>query len=559
MKVLSIVNTNLPENAFAELKKVLRNELGNHGIKLSDSPEAVLEFIIGEDAPKDGFEITESGSGFVLKADSVINCFAAAGHFLFRSRFDAETGISPLAVPVSFSMKKPVRGIYLATHFYNYHHNSPMEDEERYIAEQALRGFNSVMFCLAPQHYTSFTEPAALAMIERLKGQIRFSKIIGMSTAFVGFTNTSFSNYKKEFEAQLEPDDSGRYVRRITAEFITEVCPSTEGGMKEIDRLQREFLSAFADCDIDYLYLWAYDEGGCLCEKCYPWSTNGFMKCNKLIIDLMKEYGMKTKPCISTWHFGVQMQNEWDNFYTHLESGEYSWAEYIMTCFQSGRIADVVRRKGVPDGVKFIDFPEISMQNPAHPWGGFGATPFPMYLDVCEKNCGQLMSGGYLYSEGIYEDVNKFIVAGFYTGEYENADEALKAYAAYEAGIYDEVLLCEFVRLCGLMEASHKRVTTYSADAPSTFVPRYATPMFEEYEIVKKLDAAADEKLRTLWKWRLFFIRASLDGILLEAWRDTGAFTLKNSEKAQELLKELNAISCVNEKTKRTVAPPLGV
>jgi len=557
-----IKNRSLPAEGFAELKKILRSEIEKHGGRISGRREGSLILSVGIDhrLAEDSFRIAPEGNrSYSVSATSLINCFAATGHFLRSGSFDREGNFTPPSSEISHRMKKPVRGIYLATHFYNYHHSSPAAEEERYIAEQALRGFNSVMFCLAPQHYTSFTEPAALEMIERLKMQIRFSKKLGMSTAFVGFSNTGFSNYSKKYAAQIEPDGSGRYARPITAEFITEVCPSTDGGMKEIERLEREFLSAFAGCDIDYLYIWPYDEGGCLCEKCYPWSTNGFMKTAELLKRLMKEYGMKTKPCISTWHFGAQLDGEWDIFYKHLSTGEYDWAEYIMTCFQSGRVPGVIMKNGVPDGVKFVDFPEISMQNPASPWGGRGATPFPMYLDACEKNCGHLMQGGYLYSEGIYEDVNKFIVAGYYSGLYKSAPEALRAYAAYEFGIDDPVILCEFVNMCNLMEASHKYTATFREDAPSTFVPRYATPMYAEYDSMKIIDQVIPASLKNGWKWRIFVIRASIDRILLKTWSETGLFTLKDSPEAQKLLSELDSIYYVSEKTKSCVLPPLGV
>lgn len=558
MTVFHLVNANLPAGAFAALKRAIERKAKERGCRVARKTQGALtlRFCVDSRLCADSFEITErktaNGSCIRVAGSDVPCVFAAAGRFLVLSRFDGKGGFVPPELPLRHRMKKPVRGIYLASHFYNYHHSSPIADECDYIADQALRGFNHIMLCVGIQHYRTLRDPEALKMIERIKRIFAFTSSIGMKNALIAFSNTGMDGFPKEYAAE-EKADGVRYVRDITAEFITELCPSTEGGMREIERIQREFFEAFRDVAVDEYYLWPYDEGGCLCEKCYPWSTNGFMKVADLDLRLMKEYGIRGKLCISTWHFDVQMPGEWDNFYSHLENGEYSWAPYIMTAFQSGRLPRVIAEKGVPRGVRFVDFPEISMQNPAHPWGGFGATPFPMYLNNVEENTGAYSEGGFLYSEGIYEDINKYIVAGFYCGYAEHDVTSMREYFGFEFGIYDAAAQNELVRACQLMESCHRRETLHPDSGVWQFRIRWATAAPEIKKIIDSTDPLVPEKLRNSRMWRLMVIRAHLDFILY-----SNGYRLKDSPEAQELLAELCRISCVSERTKYCVCPPLG-
>ena len=283
------------------------------------------------------------------------------------------------------------------------------------------------------------------------------------------------------------------------------------------------------------------------------------MKCADMVRRIMKEYGMKTQLCISTWHFGNQMAGEWDNFYKHLAAGEYSWAPYVMTAFQSGKPCDVIKKNGIPDGVKLVDFPEISMQNPAKPWGGYGATPFPMYLTSLEEFTGEYNDGGYLYSEGIYEDVNKYICADFYCGYTRNANDALREYFRYEFGLTDSAAQSELIRASELMELTHRKNFSAPADgSPWSFGPRNPTPIPETKRIIDKIDPMIGKAWRNSWKWRLYVIRANVEYEMIMDWLKNGTWTLKNSETAQKYLRELWDISCCCEKTKLAVYVPVG-
>ena len=62
----------------------------------------------------------------------------------------------------------------------------------------------------------------------------------------------------------------------------------------------------------------------------------------------------------------------------------------------------------MPGGFPLLNFPEISMWNQG-PWGGYGANPFPNRLQQRMNEIKGKLSGGFPYSEGIYEDLNEVI------------------------------------------------------------------------------------------------------------------------------------------------------
>lgn len=66
-------------------------------------------------------------------------------------------------------------------------------------------------------------------------------------------------------------------------------------------------------------------------------------------------------------------------------------------------------------GVPVLSFPEISMKG-AVPWGGFGANPYPAAIKEKFAKVTEFVDGGFAYSEGIFDDINKAVVLALYAG-----------------------------------------------------------------------------------------------------------------------------------------------
>lgn len=543
--VFSFINESMPERSFNELVRVVSRRVKMRGCDVAEQGgDIVLRLCVKECDGSDNYSISRLGDEILVVANNVCTVFAAVGRLLTLGKFDCKESYTLPELPIEHTMKKSLRGMYFATHFYNFYHAAPFEETAEIIADLALRGYNTLMLVVGVQHYNSYADPEAQEMIAHVKRLHKYADLCGMAPAMIMFSNSGFENFPREFEAQSKIDDSGRYRRDLIAEYNTEICPSIPGGMAEIEKMHRAFFEAFKDSPIKYFFAWAYDEGGCLCEKCYPWVSNGFLKVCELDRKLIKEYGYDAELCISTWHFNLAMPNEWEIYHDLIESGQLDWSPYIMTAFQSGRLPDVFKEKGVPGRVKLIDFPDISMCG-AKSWGGYGANPYTMFLDNNEKNCGYIHDGGFPYSEGIYEDINKWVCANYYCGYHEDAADAVREYIRYEFGVEDTE---QILRGLQLMESALSRAVDRHQDKPWVVRIGWGRAIPETYRIITEADKYIPEVLRNHWKWRCVYLRAVIDYRL---YLNLGV--VKDDEIAQNAYKEIqkmfhleNAIFCVS-------------
>ncbi len=407
----SLINKNLPDASFEALKWGLSARLEKRNAALSDSGDAVISVAVVPSMDADSYKIYADGDVTCIEADRICNVFAAIGRYFVKGKFDHKGGFSAPTLPIVHKMNKPFRGLYYFSHFYNIYHVAPVEVIYDKIIDLAFYGCNCLSLTFGVQHYTSVKEPEAAEFVGRMRKMLEFADVCGLAPGLILYANSGMKDTYYGIEAQKDLDDSGRYTRALIAEFNTEICPNVPGGMEEIERQKRELLEAFVGVPIKYFTLWAYDESGCLCEKCYPWVTNGYMKIADLTRKLIKEYGFDAELMISTWHFDVKKADEWEIFYEGLKNGEYSWSPDILTSFRSGEVHKVIAENGVPEGVRLIDFTEISMCG-AKPWGGFGANPITLHIENLFRNCGDYYSGCFPYSEGIYEDINKWVCFG---------------------------------------------------------------------------------------------------------------------------------------------------
>ena len=546
---VQLENRNLPEQSFAILKSALRTRLGRRGVAFDGKGTADLILSVGLTGEKDGadrFTIMREGDRVLFGANDLCTVFAAVGYFLRKAKYDYKGGFVAPALPIAHTMKNSLRGMYFASHFYNFYHAAPIEEVYEIIIDQALNGCNLLMLCFGVQHYTGTDTPEAQEMIARMKLMLKFADLVGIAPALILFSNTGFDQSPPELKAQAKIDESGRYYHDLVAVFNTEICPSKPGGMAEIERQQRQFFAAFADTPIRYFALWPYDEGGCLCEKCYPWATNGFMRVADLSRRLIKEYGYHAEIIISTWPFDFNMHGDYELFFNEVRKGTYSWSPYVMTSFRSGRIPKYLLDDPLPKDVHLIDFPEISMLN-AKPWGGFGANPDVMFLDNVYQNCGALHDGGFPYSEGIFDDINKWVCLGFYTGYYEHSADAVRDYIRYEYGLDDTD---DLLRAIQLSEPGLAR-TTERTD-PMRFAIRWGTAIPEIYRIVCETEPKLPEQVRSYWRWRILYLRGVID---YELYRND--YVTKNSEVAQKAYRELHEIFHT-QKALFEVCPPEG-
>ncbi len=316
-----------------------------------------------------------------------------------------------------------MRGVYFASHFHNWYHLAEGEEISRYIEDLALWGVNTLMAIYPFINLQGWDDPEATPAVTQLRKLFSAAKRVGLSTT-LGLNNVLFNDAPHELRATPLQDPLGRHGNSGAT-----ICPSLPAGRDLIMKTSAELLGKLTDIGVDNLILWPYDEGGCGCSNCRPWGANGFVRMSQDIAGVARSIFPRVKTILSTWTFDTPPEGEWAGLADALSRGN-DWADYILADAHE----DFPRyplENAVPGNLPLINFPEISMWG-NWPWGGCGAHPLPNRLQHLWNQAGAVLRGGFPYSEGIYEDINKAIVAQFYWNPDSSAQSTLREYAAFE-------------------------------------------------------------------------------------------------------------------------------
>lgn len=549
MNRVRLKNCGMGESSFEILTRSVRRFLNLREVLLTDGEEDLLLTLHSDAAyVQDRYRILVSEHGADIYAGNDCALHAGVGRLLLETVFDGRGGMTPpqSGTVVDFTPARPIRGMYFATHFYNFYHSAPIEQVYEVVEELALRGCNSILVWFDMHHFASMQDPGAQALVSRLRNILKYANRIGMSGSLTMLANEAFCSSPEELRAEWRA--VGRYHSSPDDHYHLEICPNKPGGIEEILRERREMLSCFSDLDIRYVCYWPYDQGGCTCEKCQPWGANGFLKLLPHFQALVKEVLPNTEIIVSTWYFDKFIDGEWDAFYPRMSEPVFRDIRYVMAFFFHGRLPDCIAEHGIPEGIRFVDFPEISMYS-CNPWGGYGASVLTAFLDETNRASGGLYSGGFPYSEGIFEDANKFIQLGFYSGLYPDAHDALRAYVRSEFCCADEALY----------EAIRRTETALAREKDRT-QPEFRCRIrcSDDIEFVYRTLTGYNESLppriAASTKFRLFYLRAVIDYELM-----THDYYPIRSERCQEAMREINSIYCADARTKRWVKAPVGI
>ncbi len=423
---------------------------------------------------------------------------------------------NPKMENMEFHSHKEACGIYLASHNNNYYLEAPLEEIYDYMADLALWGMNLVMMWFSICEHDDIED--GRKNIDRVKSILRYCKSIGIKIMLVTTANGAFiKNSPPDLRADWTGGHDG-YIYNLNAHYHIEICPGTDEGLAKIVENRRIFLEEFKDIEPDYLSIGPYDQGGCSCSKCAPWGGNGYVKCCKAVIPVIKEYLPNTKIMLSTWQFGTFTGTEVE--YEMLkkaiqEDPVFNEVAYINS---EPQYQEYPFREGMSKPL--IGFPEISMCGTL-PWGGYGGNPIPKLLQILWDKNGDKLEGGVPYSEGFFEDINKVIMLRLYR-ENKNASDTVKEYLAYEFGLEGEML-----------EKAHKAVMDMEDTFYRKFENGHRYPLIkpsyvpEEYDVVGipekmpeiekaivEVHNSLPEDVQNSLKWQLIYLRAVIDGEL---------------------------------------------
>jgi len=376
-------------------------------ITVGDAPLTV-ELAIAPGIGVEGFRVEDRPGGVRIAGNDERGLLYGVGKFLRTSRYD-QGGFTAGAWRGTSVPQKPIRGIYFATHFHNFYHDAPVEEVQQYVEDLGLWGYNTIAFWYDMHHFDGVDDPKAVAFRGRLHAICTTARRIGLDVVPGVIANEAYNNSPAQLRADPSAKRGGWYD--------CAVCPSKAGGMEYILSVLGGEFDWCADLQPRYVWIWPYDQGGCGCAQCRPWGSNGFLKAAESVASLARKKLPGTKIILSTWFFD---EGEWQGL-ARVFAAKKPWADYIL--------AEGTTRP-MPAKLPMVGFPEISMHN-TFPWGGFGATPLTGLVQGQWNRVKATSSGGFPYSEGIYEDLTKVVISQFYWND-QPAAETVKEYIAYD-------------------------------------------------------------------------------------------------------------------------------
>ncbi len=451
--------------------------------------DAHITMRISGGLPAEGFSIEQARAALQVCGGSPRGLLYGVGKLLRTSRYDKNFIASPWRG--TSAPQGSLRGMYFATHFHNWYHVAPEGEIARYLEDLALWGVNALMTCFPFVNLQDWNDPQASLAIDMLKKYARIAKELGLQFG-TGVNNTFFKGTPANIRATPLPDPTHR-----RGNHGNPVCPSNPEGLKYILDNSRELFQRLADTGLDFLVHWPYDEGGCACEKCRPWGSNGYLKVSRATTQLGREYFPNLKSVLSTWLFDTPPEGEWQGLSGSLAK-ENGWVDYILADSHE-EFPRFPLDSGVPGNLPLLNFPEISMWG-NWPWGGAGANPLPSRFQRLWDQVKQVVQGGFPYSEGIYEDMNKAVTVQFYWNRNQSAQSTLAEYTAYEFGP-------------GVTEDSLALVEILETVAGSSYMkqPVDTHKVLHAYDLAESIKKRLPDWAKQNWKWEILYLRTVLD------------------------------------------------
>ena len=549
MKSFHLQQKQMHPDSFTILCRSAERFLALRGISLDGDGDSYTVTLINDPAlENDRYVISAEHDGAILRAANDCALHAAFGRLLRESKFDGLGGFTPIenGKTIDFTPKKPIRGMYFATHFMNFYHAAPLPKVYEVIEDLALRGCNNLLVWFDMHHFSSMEDPEARALVDRLHAILQYANRIGIGGSLTMLGNEAFKDSPEHLRAEWQIQNG--YHHEPEAHYHVELCPSKAGGIEEILSERRAMLEYFRDLKIDYVIYWPYDQGGCTCRDCAPWGAKGYLKLLPHFRALIAELLPETQVVVSTWYFDHFVDGEWDGFYNSLNQGALEGISHLLAFFERGCVPECIRKNGLPQNIRLLSFPEISMHG-CSPWGAYGASHLTAFLQSANEESSRLYSGSFPYSEGIFEDANKFIQLMLDAGEYDNAFDALRAYVKHEfcsddVALYEAILRTE----TALERTRDKRNEFIRVNIANTKDIPFV------YSTLSHYNAHLPERIATSTKFRLYYLRALIDREIAE----NDGYAIRSAA-CQDAMRELCSLYYATDETHRWVKPPVGL
>jgi hypothetical protein len=461
-------------------------------VPMGDAP-LKIELAVRPGIGKEGYFIADGSGGSILIAgNDPRGLLYGVGKFLRTSRFDLG-GFTPGTWRGRSVPSSPVRGLYCAVHMGNFYEEAPIEEVKLYLEDLSLWGLNTIVFHFPTWQFASLDDPAARESIERIRLLMKAARKTGLRVGLVQVINQGFQSAPKELRAAPYPDD---WRRR--GSLGVNLCPSLPAGLALLLDAWRELFLRFSDIGLDVLISWPYDEGGCGCPNCRPWGARGYPILAEKVFAIARESFPACRRVLSTWMYDSPPGGEWTGLARFLMKRR-GWVDDILADAHQ----DFPRyplEMGAPGKLPLLNFPEISMCGRS-PWGGGGAIPLPARFQNLWNQVKGRITGGFPYSEGIFEDINKAICSQFYWDANRTAADTVREYVRFEFSPRVEE---DTWKAVGILEQNHEPGKIGSASILG-------------YERLKRAESRLTPQARSSWRWRILYLRSLIDSELFRS------------------------------------------
>ena len=512
---ISIDTSALPaaEPIYAKIYPIVKKHIEDRctTVCVNNEPAPfVLRFALDTTVPAEGFRLTNTENGITITGADFLALMYGAGQFLHKSQYSTE-GIIPTAWRGQSVPATGKRMIFFAQHFHNWYQRCSADEIREHIEDLVLWGINGVVSVFSCLNLTSWEDPNLAELVDLFRKTLSAARAMNLKIG-IEYSNVDFMVPNKAVAADK------KYMISQTGNLV---CPSTEEGFAYYQWMLSKILDYTDEFGgLDFITIWSYDEGGCSCDKCWPWGGKGFYNMAHRISKYIKERYPKIEIWLATWYLGrhpERQKDEWPLLYQHLQEdaakGDY-WADYLLleTRDDYPAVFYPVQHGQPTEHTKLLTFPDVSMTG-ITPWGAFGAICTPEMMKRQESPFAPHCNGGYLYTEGIFDDINKVITLGLYWDRDRSTDETLTDYCRYE---YKGIDPQDFIQLVYLIERSHLKTNRFDRQ------PCDLQYCDAAWQLAQKINEAADENTKTYWRWRIVYIRAYLDKVRYHSCAEAG-------------------------------------
>lgn len=316
-----------------------------------------------------------------------------------------------------------IREIYCPAHFGNSYEVMSPGEMAAYLGEMKHWGFNRYSDWITATDVTSPFRTGGLwtlgqALWERKVAALRAAQERGLGVGVMVTPNHVYlDQVRPEIEAVRGPRISGQLV-----------CPSTAGGQEIILRNAEDAFRELAAAGVRLSVMTAspYDYGGCDCERCRPWMVT-FGRLVREVHQIAERYHPGIEPWFCCWWW-TREEHEQIAAWAEAEAPGWLRGKTLHIDYDQTRVMDVA----VPRGCRRLAFVHVGYgetRKNGDIYGKFGPVVAPRRIGETVRNlAAQGVEGFSAYSEGVFDDVNKALLAGLSSGQFTDGREVLAAY-----------------------------------------------------------------------------------------------------------------------------------